>query len=169
VPSPVIGTSPSEVGGVADATVVNLSTWLWVEPDIWHTAAAVAAGGGYVATVWAVPVSVTWRAGWDFPSGSDDPEGGTTFGPEVLNEVCDGPGSVYDPETPGQSTNCSFVFTQSSFGTDQTLVASVTWDVSWALSDAAGVVGGEGSLGIMVTTGTRSLRVMQVESVISNG
>jgi hypothetical protein len=48
-------------------------------------------------------------------------------------------------------------------------VASVTWDVSWALSDAAGVVGGEGSLGIMVTTGTRSLRVMQVESVISNG
>ncbi|MGA2209656.1 MAG: hypothetical protein ABSH30_08475 [Acidimicrobiales bacterium] len=169
VPSPAIGTSPSEVGGVADATVVNLPTWLWVEPGIWHTTAATASGGGYVATVWAVPVSVTWMAGWDFPSASDDPEGGTTFGPEVLNEVCDGPGSVYDPGAPGQSTDCSFVFTQSSFGTDQRLEAAVTWDVSWALSDAAGVVGGEGSLGDMVTIGTRALRVMQVESVISSG
>jgi hypothetical protein len=170
LPSPTIGTSPSEVGGVADSTVVNLATWLWVGSDQWRTFSAVASGGGYLATVWAVPVDVTWTAGWNFASGRDDPEGGTTFGPEVLDEICDGPGVVYDPGGgEDQSTDCSFDFTQSSFGTDQQLRAAVTWDVSWALSNAAGVVGGEGSLGTIVTSGTRQLRVLQVESVISSG
>jgi len=170
VPSPAIGTSPSEVGGVPDSTVVNLPTWFWIDPDQWRTYSATASGGGYVATVWAVPVSVTWTAAWNFPSSRDDPEGGTTFGPEVLDLICDGPGSVYDPGGNGdQSTGCSFDFTQSSFGTDQQLGAAVTWDVSWALSNPAGVVGGEGSLGTTVTTGSRPLRVMQVESVISEG
>jgi hypothetical protein len=113
---------------------------------------------------------VTWTAGWNFASGSDDPEGGTTFGPEVLDQVCDGPGSVYNPNVgPDQSTDCSFDFTQSSFGTYQPLRAAVTWDVSWALSNVAGVVGGEGSLGTITSRGSRALRVMQVESVISSG
>jgi hypothetical protein len=170
LPSPAIGTSPIEVGGVEDATVVNLATWLWVDPGQWHTYSATASGGGYVATVWAVPVSVTWTATWNFPSTGDDPEGGTTFGPEVLDQVCNGPGAVYDPAAgTDQTTDCSFEFSQSSFGTDQPLRASVTWDVSWALSNDAGVVGGEGSFGTTVTTSSRPLRVMQVESVISSG
>jgi hypothetical protein len=170
LPSPAIGTSPSEVGGVPDSTVVNLPTWLWVDPGQWRTYRAEATGGGYVATVWATPVDVTWTADWSFPSGADDPEGGTTFGPEQLDQVCDGPGSVYEPDAGGdQSTNCSFTFTQSSFGTDQSLRAEMKWDVSWALSNAGGVVGGEGSLGTVLTTGTRPLRVLQVESVISSG
>jgi len=169
LPAPAIGTSPSEVAGVRDATVVNLPTWLWVAPSRWRTYSAKAAGGGYVATVWAVPVSVQWTASWNFPSPGDDPEGGTTFGPEVLDEVCGGPGAVYDPGGgSGQSTDCSFDFTQSSFGSDQSLQASVSWIVTWALSNPAGVVGGEGILGTVVTTGTRPLRVMQVESVITN-
>ncbi|MGD0083011.1 MAG: hypothetical protein ABSD78_07415 [Acidimicrobiales bacterium] len=168
LPAPAIGTSPYEVAGVRDSTVVNLPTWLWVGPDIWHTYSATAAGGGYVATVWAVPVSVQWTSSWDFPSPSDDPEGGTTFGPEILDQVCDGPGAIYDPGSDSpQATNCSFDFTQSTFGSDQSLQASVSWVVTWALSDSAGVVGGEGSLGTVVTTGVRPLRVMQVESVIT--
>jgi hypothetical protein len=169
LPVPQIGTAPSEVDGVHDATVVNLPTWLWVEPRIWHLVSATASGGGYVATVWAVPATVRWTAYWDFPADWDDPEGGTTFGPEVLSKTCDGPGSVYDDAQPGASTNCSFSFTQSSFGTSQLLQASVTWQVWWALSSAAGVVGGEGSLGTVDTTGTRPIRVMQVESIISSG
>jgi len=169
LPAPVIGTSPFAVGGVADSTVVNLATWLWVSPALWHTYSTVASGGGYVATVWAVPISVRWTAAWNFPSPADDPEGGTTFGPEVLDRICRGPGTVYDSDVSALATDCSFDFTQSSFGTDQWLQAAVTWEVSWALSDAAGVVGGEGSLGTIVTTGRRPLRVMQVESVISSG
>jgi hypothetical protein len=170
VPRPTIGTSPSEVGGVPDSTVVNLATWLWIDPDQWHTYSAVARGGGYVATVWAVPASVTWTAAWNFPSPGDDPEGGTTFGPEVLDQVCDGPGSVYEPHSgDDQWTDCSFDFTQSSFGSDQKLQAVLRCDVYWALSNRSGVVGGEGRLGTIVTTGSRPLRVMQVESVISNG
>lgn len=170
LPAPAIGTSPSEVGGVPDSTVVNLATWLWTDSYQWHRYSATASVGGFVATVWAVPVNVTWTAAWNFPSAGDDPEGGTTFGPEVLDQVCDGPGSVYDPEGGvDQSTYCSFDFTQSSFGVDEQLRAGVTWDVWWALSNSAGVVGGEGSLGTTVTTGIRPLRVLQVESVISAG
>ncbi len=90
LPSPAIGTSPDVVDQVPDATVVNLPTWLWVDPHVWRTYHAKAEGGGYVATVWAIPVSVQWTASWNFPSPGDDPEGGTTFGPEVLDEQCDG-------------------------------------------------------------------------------
>lgn len=169
LPVPVIGTSPSEVGGIADSTVVNLATWLWVDPPGWRTQSAVASGGGYVATVWAVPVSARWLAAWNFPSSADDPEGGTTFGPEILDQTCAGPGAVYNPLIQDETTDCSFDFTQSSFGTDQTLEAAVTWEVSWALSDGAGTVGGEGSLGTVVMTARRPLRVLQVEAVISDG
>lgn len=169
LPTPVIGTSPSHVGGVADSTVVNIPTWLWVDASLWHTTSAIAAGKGYVATVWATPIDVTWSAYWDFSSPSEDPQGGTTFGPEVLDQTCGGPGVVYNPDINDQSTYCSFDFTQSSFGTGQPLVAAVTWQVFWALSDHSGAVGGEGDLGTVVTQASRPLRVMQVESVISGG
>jgi hypothetical protein len=61
------------------------------------------------------------------------------------------------------------VFTQSSFGTYQPLQASISWQVDWALSDGAGVVGGEGELGGSASSATRPLRVLQVESVITQG
>jgi hypothetical protein len=169
VPDLSIGTSPDEVDGGVDSTVVNLPTWLWVNPHGWHAVVATADGGGYVATVWASPVTVGWRAWWDFPSPADDPEGGTTFGPEVLDQVCSGPGSVYDPERPGASTDCAYTFTQSTFGTVQALRATISWNVAWALSSTNGVIGGEGSLGTIQTTSSRPLRVLQVESIISAG
>jgi len=170
LPSPVIGTSPSAVGGIAGSTVVNLPTWLWINGAIWRTYTATADADGLTATVWAIPISVRWTAYWDFPSSSDDPEGGTTFGPEVLDETCDGPGDVYDLSGgANQMTDCSFDFTQSTFGTDQRLEASVSWDVTWALSDSAGVVGGEGHFATVATSSSRPLRVLQVESVIASG
>ncbi|MGH9170424.1 MAG: hypothetical protein ACRD0Z_06085 [Acidimicrobiales bacterium] len=170
LPPPTVETSPSSVGGHADATVVNLPTWLWIDASIWHSKSATASAGGLTATVWAIPQSVRWQARWDYWLSSQDRQGGTTFGPEVLDQVCDGPGSVYQVDGPAdQATSCSFDFTQSTFGNSAELSASITWDVYWALSDAAGVVGGEGSLGQVVTTSGRSLRVLQVESVITDG
>jgi hypothetical protein len=59
------------------------------------------------------------------------------------------------------------VFTQSTFGTYQPLGASISWQVDWALSNESGVVGGEGLLADSVTSATRPLRVLQVESVIT--
>src|ERR1035438_2342397 len=56
---------------------------------------------------------------------------------------------------------------ESTFGTYQPLEASISWQVNWALSDDAGVVGGEGLLADSVTSATRPLRVLQVESVIT--
>jgi hypothetical protein len=170
LPRPVLSTSPSEVGGVPHATVVNFPTWLWIGSGIWRTYEARAAGGGYVATVWAYPTAVRWRAAWDFPNPRADPEGGVTFGPERLDESCAGPGVPYEPsEAAGGSSECSFVFTQSTFGTRQRLVASVAWSVHWALSSPAGIVGGEGLLGTVATRSSLRLRVMQVESIITAG
>jgi hypothetical protein len=68
-----------------------------------------------------------------------------------------------------QSTQCSFIFRQSSFGTWQSLRATVTWQVHWALENTFGVVGGEGTLPDVTTSAAVPLRVMQVESVISQG
>ena len=171
LPSPVISTSPASIDGLADATIVNFPTWLWIDSSAWRTVTATAAGGGLVATVWAEPVSVTWRAGWSFPQPGDDPEGGITFVPEDLDLSCDGPGAPYDESlAPAlQESGCQSVFTQSSFGTYQPLQASISWQVDWALSDGAGVVGGEGELGGSASSATRPLRVLQVESVITQG
>lgn len=169
VPSPVLGSSPSSVDEIPDATVVNLPTWLYVAPEIWSDAVARASGGGLTATVWATPERVTWRAYWDLPSPADDPEGGVTLAPERLDLSCLGPGSPYDPSLgfSSQQPVCGFTFTQSSFGLDETLSATLTWSVDWALSDLAGVVGAEGSLGTITTEGHRPLRVVQIESIVT--
>lgn len=171
LPSPIPSTSPDRIGSVLHATVVNVPTWLWVSASTWHTYSAQAAGGGLVATVWATPIGLQWTAGWNFPVPADDPEGGTTLGPEWLDQACAGPGTPYRDWMPtsSQSTQCSFVFRQSSFGTWQSVRATVTWQVHWALENSAGVVGGEGTLPDVTTSAAVPLRVMQVESVISRG
>lgn len=168
LPALAIGTSPDAVDGVPDSTVVNIATWLWVDPTAWRLHAAKAAGGGYVATVWAVPSTVRWTASWDFNAPGKDPQGGTTVRRERLDQRCAGPGLPYDRATEARSTDCSFVFTQSSFGTYQPIYAEVTWVVHWALANGAGVVGGEGMLPLVHILSVRALRVMQVEAVISN-
>ena len=171
LPSPGISTSPSSIDEITDTTIVNFPTWLWIDASDWRTVMAVASGGGLVATVWATPIDVTWRSEWDFPEPSDDPEGGITFFPESLDLVCAGPGAPYDGSVSptAQVTACDSIFTQSTFGTYQPLDASIAWQVNWALSDDAGVVGGEGLLADSVTSATRPLRVLQVESVITQG
>ena len=143
---------------IPDSTVVNVATWLWVDPLTWRTYHARVSGGGYVATVWAEPVTVTWTAGWDFASAAEDPEGGTTYAPESLDQVCDGPGTVYDRANAARQPACAFDFSQSSFGTRQPLTATVTWQVWWALSGPTGVVGGEGSLGLAHLHASEGLR-----------
>lgn len=168
LPAPVLHTSPSEVGGTADATLVNLDTWVWIDRQSWAPVVVTASAGPVVATVWATPAAVTWRAGWDFTSPAEDPEDATSPAPEAVDLTCDGPGEVYRPGTAGAG-DCSIDFAESTLGTWQDLRATVTWTVHWAVAAPSGIVGGEGELPSLETSGSRPLRVMQIESVISSG
>ncbi|MGO9198172.1 MAG: hypothetical protein ACLQK4_13720 [Acidimicrobiales bacterium] len=168
---PAISTSPSDVAGVADSTVVNVPTWLWIDPSVWRQRSATAAAGPIVATVWADPVTVTWTANWDFGAATDDPEHGTTLGPESLATSCPGPGIAYSYSelADGSRGACTAVFTEPTLGTTQALHAAITWTVHWAVSSTSGVVGGEGLLPPSSTSSAAPLRVMQVESIIASG
>jgi hypothetical protein len=171
LPTPVIHTSPAGIGGIAAATVVNFPTWFWIDAAAWRTVIASASGGGLVATVWAAPADVSWHAAWDFTSPGSDPEGGVDLAPTDLTLTCAGAGTPYvASDAPSSSSpDCGTTFTQSTFGTWTPLTAAIDWKVTWALSDGAGVVGGEGPLPSVVTRGSVPLRVIQIESVVSSG
>lgn len=171
LPAVRIHTSPASVDGIADASIVKFPTWFWIDKSSWHTVVARAASGGYVATVWAMPVSVSWRASWDFTSPTQDPEAGVDLQPTNLDLVCDGPGTPYttnvQPSSP--SPDCGTTFTQSTLGTATPLTATVEWHVTWALSSPAGVVGGEGTFAPIEQSVSQPLRVVQIESVVTSG
>jgi hypothetical protein len=147
--------APSLTINPASFSVVNLSTWLAVNPSIWHRYEATATADGVSATAVATPQMVTWNMG----------DG------DVV--VCDGPGTAYDPDLPAelQSTTCSYTYTRSSEGEPSSdgnpndgafpVTAVVTWTVTWT---AVGAPGG-GVLPALHTQSTEAVRVEQVESI----
>jgi hypothetical protein len=149
LPQPVISTDP------AATTVVNLATWLWVQPSLWHTRSETVSADGVTATAVATPVAVEWSTG----------DGGSIR--------CPGPGAVYEPSLPpaAQSTTCSHRYLRSSIGEPSPdgrpddaafpLTATVEWSVSWS---SVGAPGG-GSLPPLTTSSTTSIRVEQIESI----
>jgi hypothetical protein len=153
LPSPVVNLNPSAF------SVVNLSSWLWVDPQAWHSFRATASAGGVSATAIATPDTVSWSMG----------DGHTV--------VCDGPGTPYQPavSVDAQTTDCSYTYARSSAGQSSTdgdpndgafsVTATISWTVRWS---AAGVVGG-GSLPSLQTSSTVPVRVEQVESVGTAG
>jgi hypothetical protein len=170
LPPPAMHTSPESVGPIEDATLVNFPTWFWIDSSAWRTVVASAAGGGLVATVWATPQTVAWRAAWDYQAAASDPEHGVDLQPTELDLACPGPGKPYSASVAGPgagSPDCGATFTQATFGEWVPLTASITWDVWWTLTSTGGVVGGEGELPPMQTTSSRPLRVAQVESIVS--
>jgi len=153
LPSPVIGTNPSSF------SVVNLPTWLWIDPSIWHRFSATATAGSVSATAVAAPQSVTWSMG------------------DGQVAVCDGNGTSYRIGVPAndQSTGCSYTYRRSSIGQPSAdgypndgafpVTATITWAVSWT---STGALGG-GVLPTLQTTSSISIRVEQVESVGTAG
>ncbi len=141
----------------AGPSVVNLPTWLWIDGSTWHPYVVTASVGSVSATAVATPQSVTWSMG----------DGGI--------EVCQGPGTAYDPALPSaaQSTSCAYTYARSSASQPSSdgvaddgaypVSSTVTWDVSWT---AQGAAGGGALPGLSTTSSTR-LRVEQVESVDS--
>ena len=140
------------------SSVVNLPTWLWINPAIWHAFTASATAAGVTATAVANPEAITWNMG------------------DGNSIVCDGPGVSYDVNRPpdGQETNCSYTYADSSVGQPSSdgdpndgaypVTATILWIVTWT---AAGSAGG-GSLPAIETRATTSVRVEQVESIGSS-
>ncbi len=134
---------------------MNLPTWLWIDPSIWHPESVSASVGPVTATASATPTSVTWVMG----------DGGSL--------TCDGPGTPYDTALPAaaQSTTCSYRYLTSSAGQQSpdgnpnhasfVVSATVHWNVEWT---AVGAPGG-GALPPLATTTTTTIAVEQIESL----
>jgi hypothetical protein len=154
LPPPVVNLNPSAF------SVVNLSSWLWIDAQSWHSFRATATAGGVSAAAIATPVSVSWSMG----------DGHTV--------VCGGPGTPYQVELPAdaQTTDCSYTYADSSAGQPTgdaddpndgafNVTATIAWTVSWV---STGVVGG-GPLPPLHTSSSVPVRVEQVESVGTAG
>lgn len=110
--------------------LVNVSTWLWVNPASWRALSATATAGPVSATASATPAEVVWNMG----------DGDTV--------TCAGPGIPYDSADPNATTDCSYTWTQSSAsqpGGAYQITATIYWQVTWS---AVGAPGG-GSLGLV--------------------
>jgi hypothetical protein len=128
--------------------LVNLESWLWVDPSTWGPRSATASVPNESATATAVPVTVTWTMG---------------DGSQV---VCRGPGTPYtegDPARP--SPTCGHTYLRSSArqaGLRYPVTATTTWRITWT---ATGVVSASGTLAPLLRTSTTTLRVAEAQTV----
>lgn len=138
LPVPTVVTSPPP----DQPLVVNLATWLSVDPAVWAPVNVSAAAGGVTVTATAVPDRVVWDLG-----NSD-------------RVSCDGPGTRYDPNRPAseQSPTCSYTYRQP--GSYQ-ITATVEWRVTW---QAVGAAGG-GDLGAARRSTTVPVQVVEIQAV----
>ena len=135
--SPVIEMAPP--GG--HPQLVNVATWLWVNPAAWHPVSASATAGPVTTTATATPTKVIWDMG------------------DGQSVTCVGPGTPYDPSAPNATSTCSY--TWSTAGT-YTVTATIYWSVTWS---AVGAAGG-GTLGVQAGPASRvTVQVVQSEAI----
>ncbi len=141
LPVPNVVTSPS----ADQPLVVNLATWLSVDPSLWAPVDVSATAGGVTVSATAVPDRVVWNLG------------------NSEQIVCDGPGTRYDPSRPAaeQQPTCSYTYTQP--GAYQ-ITATVEWRVTW---QAVGAPGG-GDLGTARRSTTVPVKVAEIQAVNQN-
>jgi hypothetical protein len=120
--APIVSMAPS--GGKA---IVNLESWLWIDPAQWPPTSATATAGGITATATATPQYVVWDMG------------------DGNSMNCNGPGVAYNTSIPDQdqSTTCGYTYQETSASGPFRITAAIEYDVTWK---AVGVVGG-GELG----------------------
>ena len=129
--------------------LVNLDSWLWIDPATWGQRSATASVPNESATVVATPVSVTWTMG----------DGGQV--------ICRGPGVAYNParSPESQHTNCSYTYRHSSAGQPgerYAVTATTTWALTWT---ATGVVSASGTLPALLRTSQTTLRVAEAQAI----
>jgi hypothetical protein len=144
LPPPGIQTSPA----ASSDQIVNVPTWLWVDPATWGPRSATASVPNESATATAVPITVTWTMG------------------DGSRVVCRGPGTPYtegDPARP--SPTCGHTYLRSSArqpGLRYPVTATTTWRITWT---ATGVVSASGTLAPLLRTSTTTLRVAEAQTV----
>lgn len=137
---PGIDASPETV------QMVQLPTWLWVSESTWSVRTAQAAAGDMTATATATPVAVLWDMG----------DGSTV--------ECTGRGTEWKRGTdPKKASDCSHTYTLPS-SEKLPVSATVTWQVSWVVTDADGVVD-SGTEPEMSTTGQTAWPVLESQAL----
>lgn len=140
LPSPQIHASPAET------QLVNLPTWLWMDPAQWRPRSATASVPGVSVTATAVPNSVTWSMG----------DGSTV--------TCPGAGTPFpsgaDPRS--ASPDCGHTYHQTSQGKPGNaypVAAEVNWTVTWSGA------GTGGSFPNLTTTSTATFAVAESQAL----
>lgn len=144
LPEPAVGLNPP----VGQNQIVNIPTFLWVDPAQWQPITASASAGGVTSTVSARPVQVEW----DMGNG------------DVL--TCSGPGTPYEAMTAASTDDavCQYTYRRSSASAPSatfTVTATTVWEVAW---EAQGAPGG-GSLGASHTSTSFPLRVAEIQAI----
>lgn len=120
---------PLPTGGIEMAPpvsaeqLVNVPTWLWLDPGTWQPLSATATAGPVSVEATAIPTEVLWDMG---------------DGHQI---TCPGPGTPYNAQDPNATTDCSYTWTQSS--ADQPngayeVTATISWSVTWSATGAPG-------------------------------
>jgi len=161
LPLPVARTSPP------GATLVNLPTYLYLDPAGWTPRTATAAAGPTSVTVTATPTRVVWNMGEHRPDRTSS------------TVVCDGPGTAYRPG--GPPPPCGYTYRHASPGpTDEgtgpgtgsgtlgfLVSAQAVWTITWTCT---GVCDQDaGTLDPLTPTTQTRLRVRQAHSELVSG
>ena len=126
--------------------VVNLASWLWLDPASWQPLQSTVSVPGVSVTVTAVPEQIIWSPG----------DGSTV--------VCQGPGTAFDPTNPTRPSSCAHSYARASAsqpGSAYSASVTVVWRASWS---TVGAVGG-GDLGTIDRTTQLSVRVGEVQAI----
>jgi hypothetical protein len=134
IQGPVVRTSPG-----SDDLVVNVPTWLWVDPGWWKPYEATAAAGRVTATVTARPTSILWSTG---------------DGSAIR---CDA-GRPWRPGLAEAATDCSHTYRRAAGGLD--LSATVVLEVTWTSN-----IGPGGSLPAISRTSTVEVTVGEIQAI----
>jgi len=133
---PLIGMSPAP----GRDQLVNVATWLWVDPAAWAPVSASASAGGVRVTTTATPVRVVWDMG------------------DGAAVTCPGPGTPYDPAHPAATPSCSYTYRRP--GERLAVTATVEWSVRWVSTSGAG-----GDLGVARRASSVPVRVAESQAV----
>ena len=129
--------------------LVNLATWMWVEPGTWGARSTSVSVPGVTVSVSAQPQRVVWTMG-----------NGDSL-------ACNGPGTPYDttkPET-AQRSDCTYTYRRSSAGQPHErylLSATVEWRATWSVVGAPG----GGALPGIRRSASLPVRVAEIQSLI---
>jgi hypothetical protein len=161
--APALQLSPDTEIDPEAKQIVNAPTWAWLPAGEWVPLHATAAAGPVVVTATATPLSININY---------------TDGGSGHSVSCSGPGTPFDAQLASQedpsaplsaaSPDCGWTFrtvSDAAPGGKDTITATVTYDVTWAVQGAAG----GGDLGDLASPVTNyAVPVAQIQVLNTN-